>query len=226
MLSFHKKDSAQTYIIAHRGASGFAYENTVEAFKIAIDMQADAIELDIRKTKDDVLVVHHDPSLKNQKKLLAEMNYAEVLECNKNSAYQVPTLEEVLKLCKDKISLDIELKESGYEKQIVDLVLLYFSIENFLFTSFYKHSLEAIQNLDINISSGYLFHKPLLLNSIPKFVDYLLPHKALCKVGYLKKLEKIGKPIIVWTVDKQKAKEKFVKKNLFGIITNDPSRLE
>src|SRR5690606_32215522 len=54
---------SMTLIIAHRGASRAAPENTVAAFRRAVEMGADAIELDVRRTGDDRLVVHHDPSI-------------------------------------------------------------------------------------------------------------------------------------------------------------------
>ncbi len=226
MLSFKNRNSNRTYIIAHRGASAYKHENTIEAFQKAIDMGADAIELDIRKSKDDVLLVHHDASLSQYEKPISKMIFSEIREFNKKSDYQVPTLKEVLLLCKDKISLDIELKEIGYEKSVVELALQYFMSENILFTSFRKKALEAIHAIDNNINAGYLFHKPLMLKSIPQFVDFVLPNHALCKVGYLNKLKKLSKPIIIWTVDKQKTKEKYKQRNIFALITNDPVELD
>ncbi len=226
MLSFKNRHSNRTYIMAHRGASAYKHENTLEAFQKAIDMGADAIELDVRKTKDNVLLVHHDASFIKYDKPISEMMFSEIREFNKKSDYQVPTLKEVLVLCKDKIALDIELKEIEYEKSIVKLALEYFKSENLLFTSFEKKSLEAIYVIDKNINTGYLFHKPLMLKSIPQFIDFVLPNHGLSKVGYLKKLENLGKPIIIWTVDKQKTKEKYKQRNIFALITNDPIELE
>lgn len=226
MLSFKNISSNRTYIIAHRGASAYEHENTLEAFQKAIDMHADAIELDVRRTKDDVLIVHHDAALKNYSKPISEMTLLEIKEFNAQSDYQVPTLEEVLKLCSGNIALDIELKEMGYEKSVVDLALQYYTVENLLFTSFNKYSLDVIHTIDKNLSVGYLFHKPMLLKSIPQFVSFVLPNHALCKVGYLKQLDKLNKPIIIWTVDKQKTKEKYRQKNIFALITNDPSVME
>ena len=223
MLSFKNINQHTTYTIAHRGASVFEYENTLKAFQKAIDLQADAIEFDVRKTKDDVLLVHHNASLKKHTKAISKMSYSEIKEFNASSDYKIPTLEEVLNLCSGKISLDIELKETGYEQSVVELALKFYNIENLLFTSFKKKSLKAINDFDSNISTGFLFHKPIIINSIPLFVDYVLPYSSLCKLGYLKKLEKFGKPIIIWTVDKPTTKEKYMQKNIFAIVTNDPT---
>jgi len=222
MLSFQNRNFDKTVYIAHRGASVYEHENTLKAFQKAIDIQADAIELDVRKTKDNVLVVHHDVSIKSYKTVISKLNYFEIQEFNSSSKYHIPTLEEVLQLCKNKISLDIELKEVGYETLVVDVALKYFDKENILFTSFMKKSLEAIKKYDNDINCGFLFDKPIIPKLIPKDVEFLLPRSSLCKLGYLKLLQQLGKPIIVWTVDRIDKKEKFITQNIFGIITNDP----
>ncbi len=222
MLSFKERESHKTFIIAHRGASAYEYENTLAAFRKAIDLQADAIELDIRKTKDDVLVVHHDAVLKNQIKPISEMTIGEIKDFNVRADYKVAIFEEVLSLCKDKISLDVELKEKGYEQAVVALALHYYKKENLMFSSFDKKTLQAIRTIDSQLCLGYLFYKPTMLKSIPDYVDFLLPNYTLCKAGYLKKLDTLDKPIIIWTIDKNKTKDKFKKKNIYALITNDP----
>ncbi len=222
MLSFKAQKSHKTYTIAHRGASAYEHENTIAAFQKAIELGADGIELDVRKTKDNVLVVHHDVCLKSQKQTIAEMTFSDIKRFNKQSEYQIPTLKETLKFCQDKISLDIELKESGYEELVVKMAINYYEKENLLFTSFDKNTVEAIYMIDNNLHTGYPFHKPILLKTIPENVEYLLPHISLCKIGYLKKLVKLSKPIIVWTVDNEKTKKKLIIQNVFGLITNDP----
>ena len=221
MLSFAKKEKNKRNIIAHRGASAFEHENSILAFEKAISLKADAIEFDVRKTKDNVLVVHHDVRLFQSATPLSKMNYEEFEHFNSKSYYQVPTLEEVLKLCQDKIALDIELKETGYENKVVELALKYFNKENVLFTSFRKKALQAIHTIDDSLFTGYLFHKPMRLHTIPKDVDYLLPHYSLNRFGYFKKLSQFEKPLIVWTVDKNKIK--YEKDYIFALITNDPT---
>ena len=102
-------------VIAHRGASVLARENTLEAFQKAIDLRADMIEFDVRRTQDRHYVIHHDPHIAG--KPLNEMTLREVREIARTLDFHVPELEEVLALTRGKIGLDIELKEEGYEQR-------------------------------------------------------------------------------------------------------------
>lgn len=111
----------ETMVIAHRGASALApHENTLEAFQIAIDLKADMAEFDVRKTSDNILIVFHDGTIDGRK--IGDMTYNRINDIASKEGYRVPTLDEVLKLCSGKICLDIELKESGYERRVIDLV--------------------------------------------------------------------------------------------------------
>ena len=105
-------------IIAHRGASYLAArENTMEAFQIAMDVHADAIELDVRQTFDKILVVYHDEAINNIP--LRTLTYQQLADASEALGYHIPTLEEVLKFCRNKIHLLIELKEAGYEVKAI-----------------------------------------------------------------------------------------------------------
>ena len=97
-------------ILGHRGASGHAPENTLEAFKLAMDMGAEGFELDVHLSKDGELVVIHDETVDrttNGKGLVWEKTLAELKEldaCNKMEAYRgakIPTLREVYELIRD-----------------------------------------------------------------------------------------------------------------------------
>ena len=109
----------ETMVIAHRGASALApHENTLEAFQIAIDLKADMVEFDVRKTSDNILIVFHDETIDGRK--IGDMTYNRINDIASKEGYRVPTLDEVLELCSGKICLDIELKESGYERRVID----------------------------------------------------------------------------------------------------------
>ena len=218
-LSHHNRP----LIFAHRGASKYAHENTFEAFDKAVEMRCDGIELDIRKTKDNVIIVHHDPSLKHPRRTIKKMTYKEIQKRNEISEYSIPTFDETCKHLAGKIALDVELKETGYEQLVVETALRYFDREYLLFTSFKKKSLNAIKELDESLLCGYLISPKnrIYFKNIDRF-DYLLPHYSLCTKRFLDKLRKIGKPIIVWTLDKPERGHKLFEKGICGIITNDP----
>ena len=110
-------------IYAHRGNSGFFPENTMYAFKKSLDLGIYGIEIDVQKTKDGILVVHHDETLGrmfNGKGSIKKSTFEQLRELNlkdeelKNKAdCKIPTLEEVLEFIKDTdLTLNIEIKNN------------------------------------------------------------------------------------------------------------------
>jgi len=128
-------------VICHRGDHVKYPENTLAAYAEAIKNRADYIEIDLRTTKDSVLVSMHDNTVNrmtNAKGLVKDMTLTEIEQLQVKSsdsldktAYRVPTFEEILKLCKDKIYIYIDfknasasvtyaiLKKYGMEKQVL-----------------------------------------------------------------------------------------------------------
>jgi glycerophosphoryl diester phosphodiesterase len=222
-------------IIAHRGASNLARENTLEAFGRAIELGANYIELDVRKTKDGELVVYHYQILGTR--LLRNCTYSRALEVAKKNNFQIPTLAVALELAAGKIKLDIELKEAGYEKAVLDLVLSYLQPEDFIITSFRspviffvkKHYPQVSLGLIIDTLPGTIydairyFEISFIADSLrerreaAEQADFLVFHQSL--FGKLPN----NKPSAVFTVDRPKNIERFLKQpGVFAIITNKP----
>src|SRR4051794_36499575 len=99
-------------VLGHRGASAARPENTLAAFATALADGADGVELDVRRTLDGVLVVHHDP--------IGRVTYAELC-AGVPEDRRPPRLEEVVTLVAGRGLLDVELKEAGYEEQALRL---------------------------------------------------------------------------------------------------------
>lgn len=112
--------------IGHRGTRVGFDENTIEAFEIAIKSGADYIEFDIRKSKDNKLIIIHDPSIDrttNGKGLLKNFTYAEIQTFKTVlSGNYIPLLSEVLEKFKGKSKFIIELKEVGIRKYLIGLI--------------------------------------------------------------------------------------------------------
>ena len=112
-------------IWAHRGASGHAPENTLEAFQKAIDMKADGVELDIQLTKDGEIVVCHDETIdrtSNGIGSVKDYTLAELKKFNFNKTHpeyahaSIPTMKEVFELIKPSpLTINIELKTGQYD---------------------------------------------------------------------------------------------------------------
>ncbi len=224
-----------TKIIAHRGASGLVeFDNSIESFKKAIEIGSDMVEFDVRKTRDDILIAFHDLDLKGQK--IAELEYEEILEITEDAGYKVPTVEDVVVLCKGKIGLDVELKESGYEKELVDLLTDHLDREKFIMKSFSDKTVRSIKEYDDNIKTGLLLGvenpkrklKTRLSELFPKKrvrdckADFVSPNHQLLRLFFLRRMRFSGKDVYVWTVNDPVKMIHLFGKKVRAIITDRP----
>lgn len=159
-------------VAAHRGDSYNCFENTMDAFRAAVEAGADMIETDVRMTKDGVLVLIHDAAIDRTTDgtgLVAEMTYEELTRRNAGGIYdpaQIPTLEEFLQfLSRQDILLNLEIKEYAQGGNLerchqcidrcVELVEAYHLADRMVFNSFDAHVLEYI---DEKWPGRYLLH--------------------------------------------------------------------
>jgi glycerophosphoryl diester phosphodiesterase len=111
--------------VGHRGARAYAPENTLTSFKKALEIGVDAVELDVRKTKDNQLIVIHDADVKrttNGEGSVSELTIAQVKSFSAEGEEKIPTLEEALDFLDEKVKVLIELKEAGVEEQVLSIV--------------------------------------------------------------------------------------------------------
>lgn len=223
-------------IIGHRGAKGLVpFENTIESFQKAIEVGCDGIEFDIRKTKDNMIVIHHDNHVDNH--LISTLNYDDLLNLSLSIGYKIPLLEEVLLIFKGKIYFDIEFKEYGYEEYAINLILKHLSYQEFCIRSFNDRSVRTIKKLNKNIKSGLLlgvgkarfgfisriFELFPLFRIIYSKCDFLSPYYRLIILGFIKRMHILKKPVIAWTVNNEKVIKKLIRKKIDGIITDYPN---
>ncbi|MDI9540504.1 MAG: glycerophosphodiester phosphodiesterase [Bacillota bacterium] len=232
-----------TYIWAHRGASAYAPENTLEAIKLAIDQKAEGIELDVHYTKDEVVVVIHDETIdrvSDGKGFVKDFNYEELKKFNfnkKNKAYpfcQIPTLEEVLQLLKPtNLILNIELKNAifnydGMEKKIIELVKEYEMENRVIYSSFNHYSLVKILELDPKANCGFLHSDKII--DMPKYakshkMKYLHPaFYLLLDQNYIKEANENNLLINTWTINDPIYIYAALKTEINAIITNCPDK--
>ena len=165
----------KTMIIAHRGASSLARENTIESFKKAIEIGVDMIEFDVRRTRDQALIVHHDELI--QGKPIKELTYDEISKTAVGQGFSVSTFEQALKCTSGKIKLDVEIKEEGYEKEIVELLFKYFKKDQFVMTSFYDSCIRKIKDDYPDTKTGLILGISKAKNPILTRVSEFFPHK-------------------------------------------------
>jgi glycerophosphoryl diester phosphodiesterase len=232
---YPEKKMRKTMIIAHRGATSFGKENTIESFKKAIDLAADMIELDVRRTKDHILIVHHDELMEG--KWVKELTYDEISRMARDQGFSMATFEEVLKCTREKIKLDIELKEETYEKEVVELLSKYIKRDQYVITSFYDSCIKRIKENYPDIKAGLILgiSKPKhpVRTRFSEFfpakrsreakADFLVAHRNLLWFGFLERAKRDNKPVFVWTVNDQKRIEKMLQdQRIDAIITDKP----
>jgi glycerophosphoryl diester phosphodiesterase len=188
-------------IVAHRGASSEAPENTLAAFERAIEVGADMIEFDVRRASGGGLMISHDPI--------------------REPARDLPTLEETLRLTQGRIQLDVELKEPGCERDAVDLLLRYLPLSDFCITSFLATALRETRAIHPGIRTGLIFaiwNESVRAACLSHDVDLLVAHYRI-----LEEAEEIGKPVFVWTVDDPAlTRELFDHPLVEAVVTNNP----
>ena len=222
-------------IIAHRGASGLVkFENTLESFEKAIALGVPLVEFDVRKTKDNFFVCYHDASLDDVK--LADCSYHRILEMSKSNGFDIPLLENVIILCKGRIRLDIELKETGYELAVLNLIKNYLDYPDYVIKSFNDSSIKAIKRADKNVTTGLLLGKDRPKNLLftrlselfPEYrlfrtkADFVSPNYRLLTLGFSWRMKLIKKNIYVWTVNDAKLMMQVAKQGVFALITDRP----
>lgn len=221
-------------IIAHRGASACERENTIPAFSKAIEQGADMIEFDVRRTADQVYVVFHDPAL--DEKLLRDTTYSELNSLAAQKGFSIPTVEETIRYIRGKIRADIELKEPGYENEIISLVRSYLDTDDFIITSFNPAILTTVKESYPEIKLGFLlddtpYNRSLItdepsggkLSAMIRDIspDFILPHVNLFSPVFCRIVEELNMPVIVWTVNDRAKMSELLHHNAIGAVITD-----
>jgi len=217
-------------IVAHRGAPQRARANTIESFLAALEMGADMIELDVRKTADNVLVIFHDPWISRftQLPMLKDCTYRQLLEHTAKRKFEMPTLEQALRALSGKVMLDIELKEPGCEAEVIRLARAHFADDKFILSSFDPRIVDAVKAIDVAVAAGIILGDdaaPALFSDSP--ADVLAPSlKLFCdQRRVFGTMKRDGKRIAVWTVDNRTdIMSLLVDPLVDAIITNHPDK--
>ncbi len=222
-------------IIAHRGASGLTgFDNSFESFEKAVEISADMIEFDVRKTRDDVLIAFHDAEIEGEK--ILDLSYEELLDITEERGFRVPTVEDVVNLSKGRIGLDIELKEKGYEERVVDVARDQLGYDDYVMKSFFDKCVDSIKGYDAEVEAGLLLGlespkskiKTRLSELFPKRrlnrckADFVSPNYRLLRFFYLKRMWRLGFEVFVWTVNDVELMERLISKGVDGLITDRP----
>jgi glycerophosphoryl diester phosphodiesterase len=233
----------QPVIYAHRGASAYAPENTLAAFRLALEHGAPAIELDVKLTADRQVVVMHDQTVDRTTSGhgdLRNFTFKALRELDAGSFFsaqyageRIPSLAEVFESVGKLLYINIELTNyaspmDGLVDRVAALVSEYGMVERVLFSSFRAANLKRIQQIlpqaPRALLAGAGFTGALAREFIGPIVTPLMinPYFANVTDGYMRRQKKAGRRVNVWTVDDPLEMRRLLTLGVGGIITNDP----
>jgi glycerophosphoryl diester phosphodiesterase len=230
-----------TLVIAHRGASAYAPENTLPAFELAARQGADMIELDVQRSADGVLVVFHDDTTERwdgQPRLVSECTLAELLALNIGGA-KVATLAEACVFAREhRMRLNVELKGAGFGAEVARMLREERVEELVLISSFEERALTEIAAASPQLPRAYLMGTDTYDLAVRAREAW--PFSALrrtasvawhpsCDLPLLSwliaRVRGAGFQVNVWTVDDPRLLRKLLRLGVDGIITNTPDVL-
>ncbi|MBI2883636.1 MAG: glycerophosphodiester phosphodiesterase [Candidatus Methylomirabilis oxyfera] len=232
-----------TLNVAHRGASALAPENTMAAFEKAIELGADAIELDLHVSRDGELVIIHDHtldrttdghgpvhvrSLEELKRLDAGRWFGEGF-----SGQRIPTLAEVLDRFGGKVPLALEVKAGsaffpGIEERVVSALREHQVISQVAVASFDHHALLRLKELEPSLrTAALLVGRPV---SIPVIAEACKTEAMALECSLITKTEvdacrAAGLQLVAWVVNEPARMRDFIDLGIDGIITDRPDLL-
>jgi len=217
-------------IVGHRGCRDIEPENTLLGIKKAMELGVDAVEIDVHLSKDNELVVIHDPSVDrttNGKGLVKDMSLKELKKLDAGKGEKIPTLEEVIELIDGKIVLVIELKAEGTEKKVVEFINKN-KLKNVIVISFFHQLVKNVKELDKDIKTGVLFSAnpidPVQLAENAG-AEYVFPHYKWVDKDFVDKCHKKGIKVSAWNIDTLEELKDFLKLGVQTIGSNRPDIL-
>ena len=226
-----KKDNFPIAIIAHRGFNKKYPENTMLAFRKAIEAKADYIELDVHFSAEKEIVVIHNGTtgnVANKDLVVKETNLDILKSLDIGEGEKIPTLQEVFDLCKGKIGINIEIKAPGLAEPVVKLIEKNGMIDDIMISSFMHGEVAQAKKLspEINCATLYLLGGRLLIKKALKInADSINPPYIMATENLCTKAHSLGLLVNPWSPDKPKDWENLIKNGVDSIITNDPEGL-
>ncbi|MFH1235840.1 MAG: glycerophosphodiester phosphodiesterase [Parcubacteria group bacterium] len=226
--------------IGHRGAAGHEPENTMVSFQRAVEMGAGAIELDVRPTRDNQVMIMHDSTVDrttNGHGKVSQLSLSDVrILRTKEKSQPIPTLSEVLDAYQDNMEIFIEIKDFSCVTPLADLLLKRNNFRNIVVISFSRRTLESFSAHMPNIDVGRTFIVPPF--ALPFFTQrFIIPGARILNAQWVNlfypmitqslvtSLHKNGFKVNAWTVDAPKNIERMKRCDVDGIISNFLDRL-
>jgi glycerophosphoryl diester phosphodiesterase len=239
MTGIQRKRPRAGYLkIAHRGASSDEPENTMRAFRRALELGADALELDVHRSRDGHLVVIHDGRVDkttNGRGAVAEMTLQELRALDAGRGERIPTLEEVVDEFAPRCVLCIELKGAGTEIPTADLVRRKHAVPRVIIASFDPEKVACVKDYAPEIETSVLtasWEEDFVALALRAKADCIhfcwerhpSPHTLLTD-DVLERAHAAGLRVLLWHEERPAEIRELVKKPIYGICSNAPELL-
>ena len=227
---------------AHRGASDYAPENTMSAFRKAIELKANGIELDLQKTKDGKIVIFHDDFIDKKSNgigTISDYTYNELLKFDFGSWFDLKYKDEKIvlfeefakKFLSEDLTFAIELKTIGIEKQTLEIIDKYSkSKENNYITSFIFEALENVRKFDKDIKISWLIDEEINQNNIDKLLSIkgsqICPKADKVSNSSIELANRNRLGVRLWEIRDEEIMQKVYKLNIEGMTVNFPDKLK
>ncbi|MDM5224393.1 glycerophosphodiester phosphodiesterase family protein [Peribacillus sp. NJ11] len=235
--------------IAHRGASGYAPENTIAAFDKALEMKVDYIEIDVQRSKDGELVVMHDNKVDRTTDgtgYIKDLTFEQLRSLDAGSwkgeqftGEKISTFGEVLDRYHGKIGILIELKspelypgiEESVAQELIERNLDYPQNEKIIIQSFNFESMKKIDALLPKVPIGVLTSSKAhtteqALEDFATYADYFNPIYGIVTEDLVNQVHSHGMKISSWTVRSHESAEFLLSMNVDAIITDFPDYVD
>ena len=224
-------------VIAHRGASGYALENSLDAFRRAVDLGADVIELDVFALRDSSVVCFHDGGLRRltgTEGKITDYDLAELRQLTLRDGSRIPLLRDVLQLVDKRLRINVELKGPGTARPTYAIVREFirdhgWQLGDFHISSFRHDELRTMRALDADIEIGILPHGgPVAAIPVGRELGAhsINAHHAALNADNVAALRQAGFAVYAWTVNAAADISRLLELGIDGFITNYPDRVQ
>jgi glycerophosphoryl diester phosphodiesterase len=226
-------------ITAHRGASHVAPENTMAAFRAALEAGADYVELDVQRTRDGAVIVMHDGDfmrMAGDARKVSQVTAAEAAAIDIGSRYDSrfagespPLLSDVIELARGRMKINVELKynvpDPGLAPAVIDLLKQEGFLDQVVITSLDYAALKQVESLEPRIPTGHIVTAAVGDVSRTR-ADFVSLNSAQATPALLRRAHAANKQVHVWTVDKPEVMQRMIERGVDNIITNEPALLK
>jgi glycerophosphoryl diester phosphodiesterase len=213
----------KTLNIAHRGFTKNLPDNTLEAFQAATELGADGIEFDVHETADNQFIIFHDPKVDGQE--IAQTTLAGIQGIRLAGKYRIPTLEQTLDLCRNRLKMLVEIKQARSLDRLLSILRTRAELKDVIVISFNRDLILNLATLAPEFRRGILTYRPVedpagITASVK--TDLLLMRLPLATPELVARIHAANLSVFVWDCAGLRAVREALRLGVDGIISDSP----